>query len=520
MKKIKMRNSSKLPINCRFDLSSMDLSILATVIIGMLSLAFLTGTGLVYAADQGTTQKIYVAKIVVSDSEILTAAEIDTIVSKYEGQELGIEDLQVVTAELNQLYLDKGFITARAILPPQTVEAGEILIELIEGRVGELHVVENVFTNASYILNRIGLTKGDLFQLDRLEQELAYFNLVNDVQLIAELQAGQEFGTTDIILTAFEPPNQQVALSMNNWGRIETGENQYGVTLLTRSLLGHRDSLTLSGFITKGSFSGTVSYKLPAAKDGAYMQLSYYRSDGRVVQGEHDSLEINSLSGVWNLKFSRPVIIDAGNRSETYFELQRQKSRTRFSGAELLKSTINKATVGFDIQIVKPDRFWYTSHKVAFGYEDNNAGLNSFLKFSGYYFLQQAFADHGLLEVSIAAQYAPTSQIPSSEQFSIGGASTLRGYSSGARSGDNGYSVSIELKEPETKQIRSFAYFDHGAAFSFLGENQSVTAEDFISSVGVGIDLKPIDAFYDKFVVGVPLDFTDIKLHLSIQATY
>jgi len=80
--------------------------------------------------------------------------------------------------------------------------------------------------------------------------------------------------------------------------------------------------------------------------------------------------------------------------------------------------------------------------------------------------------------------------------------------------------VSIELKEPETKQIRSFAYFDHGAAFSFLGENQSVTAEDFISSVGVGIDLKPIDAFYGKFVVGVPLDFTDIKLHLSIQATY
>lgn len=37
---------------------------------------------------------------------------------------------------------------------------------------------------------------------DRIICDLTYFNAVNDVQLRAELQAGEAFGTTDYVLTA------------------------------------------------------------------------------------------------------------------------------------------------------------------------------------------------------------------------------------------------------------------------------------------------------------------------------
>ena len=75
--------------------------------------------------------KFAVKEISVSSSEILTKEEIKEIISKYEGQELGLEELYQAVAEINGLYKNKKYLAAKAVLPPQKIENGVVKIHLM-----------------------------------------------------------------------------------------------------------------------------------------------------------------------------------------------------------------------------------------------------------------------------------------------------------------------------------------------------------------------------------------------------
>lgn len=167
---------------------------------------------------------VYIRKIVTSESQILSAEELESVFAEYEERWMSIDRLKTVIDKINDLYLQKGALTAKAFLPPQTVKDGVIRVELVEGRIGEIRVENNRYTKARYIRNRLGLTKGDIFYLDNLEAKLQLFNLTNDVMVIAELEAGEEYQTTDVIIKTFEPSNFQATIFTDNQGSEDTGE--------------------------------------------------------------------------------------------------------------------------------------------------------------------------------------------------------------------------------------------------------------------------------------------------------
>ncbi len=47
-----------------------------------------------------------------------------------------MSDIQNAINGLNRLYAERGYVTARAYLPEQTVSNGNIRIELIESKIG------------------------------------------------------------------------------------------------------------------------------------------------------------------------------------------------------------------------------------------------------------------------------------------------------------------------------------------------------------------------------------------------
>lgn len=63
------------------------------------------------------------------------------------------EQVKEIVAKINNLYMEKGFVTARAFVPEQTIEDGTIYIDLLEGKVGEVTVTGNRWTKESYIKN-------------------------------------------------------------------------------------------------------------------------------------------------------------------------------------------------------------------------------------------------------------------------------------------------------------------------------------------------------------------------------
>ncbi len=174
--------------------------------------------------DEVSSQGVYVNSIEVSPSEILSRDEINSVIGQYVGRNVFMTDIQNAINGLNRLYAEKGFVTARAYLPEQTVSNGNIKIELIESRIGDVSVVNNKYTTDNYILKRIPEKSGQLFDIVDLEKDVLDFNRYHDgVNLTANLKAGTMPVTTDIKLTAHETGPFHLIWMMDNAGRISTG---------------------------------------------------------------------------------------------------------------------------------------------------------------------------------------------------------------------------------------------------------------------------------------------------------
>ena len=115
--------------------------------------------------EELNTKGVFVNSVEVAPSEILTKEEINNLVQPIVGKNVFIEDIQKVIDSINNLYAEKGFVTARAFLPEQTVENGNIYIALTESRIGSITVQENRWTKDKYITDRLPQKEGDLFDI-------------------------------------------------------------------------------------------------------------------------------------------------------------------------------------------------------------------------------------------------------------------------------------------------------------------------------------------------------------------
>jgi hemolysin activation/secretion protein len=125
---------------------------------------------------------------------------------------------------------------------------------------------------------------------------------------------------------------------------------------------------------------------------------------------------------------------------------------------------------------------------------DTFRGKEKFFKYTGNIIRLQKLGKGTLLILKAATQIADDA-LPSAEQFTIGGAYSVRGYPEGLLCGDNGYLFSSELRFPIMllpkeiwnlklrENIQGVLFAETAGAFEVGHINVSQT----LSSVGVGV---------------------------------
>ena len=63
-----------------------------------------------------SSAQISVSRIEINGSTVLNPIEIQTITQQYAGKSVTVEELQTVANAITQIYLDRGYLTSRAIL--------------------------------------------------------------------------------------------------------------------------------------------------------------------------------------------------------------------------------------------------------------------------------------------------------------------------------------------------------------------------------------------------------------------
>lgn len=469
-------------------------------------------------APEADEKAIFISRIVTDRSEILSDEEIKGVTGKYEGKSASIKDLFEVIREINELYRAKKFIAAQAVLPPQKVEEGVVQIKLVEGRVGKIFVEDNKHTRESFFRNRISLKSGDLVRLDNLEKDLLLFNSINDVKIKTELKPGEAFGTTDCIVKVQEPSKYQVALFSDNAGRDTVGLYRFGLVLGDSSLLGYRDPLSLSAFWANGNgtIAGSGSYSFPITTLGTRLGVSYDHNQIKVISGPSEVLDISGDSSDFGIDLSHPFIVKPAFKLNGFTGFHFKKSTTDFDEVTLFQTKVRGLTFGFDFQSFDEGGYWHSHHKLTRGFYILG-GDASFLKYNLFLMRQQILGKDFVFVFRGSAQLSDRKLLPSSEQFQIGGMSSVRGYPEGLLTGDRGYLLNGELyfPLPFTKKeifgtslgdkLKGFIFVDHGGAFPFKGHGESINNNDYLTSTGFGLMINISKYLTGRLSLGVPI---------------
>lgn len=470
------------------------------------------------------TKGVFVNSIEVAPSSVLSQEEVNQIIQPIVGKNVFISDIQNVIDQLNNLYAEKGFVTAKAFLPEQTVENGHIYIELIESKVGNVSVEQNKWTRTKYITDRVEQKPGELFDIVELEKDILDFNRYNEgVNLTANLTAGTQPGTTDIQLTAHENIPFHVVGIMDNAGRYQTGRLRGGAMIYADSLFHNRDRLSLGSYFSGGAISPFADYNFPINKKDGRIGFMYSSTFAKIKWGPLEPLDLKSKSYIYSLYYSQPLVRKPGFELKSYAGLNYKRARTSIldDWMDLGVDEITSADVAFNIRKDTKHGIWYANQGVSLAVPIFDS-QSSYVKINGGAIRLHDFS-HGVIgQLKANYQVIPNNKhIPYLDQFQTGGLATVRGYSEGILMGKNGYYTSAELMFPLMpreitsprsgekvpfvgKYVKGAVFADHAGVFPNTSED-IYGGSYFLMSLGMGLRVQLPGDLSARLYWGYPL---------------
>ena len=450
-------------------------------------------------------------KIVTDASAVLTDAELDAIIKPYEGKQVQLNDIYAIVDKINALYNDKGYVTCRAFLPPQTITDGTVKLLLVEGRTGSTIVNNNKYTKTKYITNRMHLAKGEIANIKQLNKDLLLFNATNSTQLRIMMKAGTEPGTTDYEITAYEPKRDTWNIFEDNAGSDTSGQYRTGLFFNTKSLSGNCDALSLGTVISEGTKAANVMYSRSLGRSGTKMNLVYSTNAVEVVKGDYEDM-IKGHANSYAIGFTQPIVVNETTRTELSLDYNRQNSKTDFMPAgtrfNIVDDSVQDFSLGFAITNYGASHVFYQKHSYVRGYSESAPDMSAqnsqnfgFYKFNAMY--QKLYKAGQMWSLRADAQWSGSEGMVSSRQFYMGGMYSVRGYKENYLGGDGGFTFSAEYAVPViNKNTSAFTFFDYGHVY---GNGQSDDQHNVLSSVGLGIRSTINQYCSASLILGIPL---------------
>lgn len=465
-------------------------------------------------------------EIIVSESEILTKAELDAIITPFQNKEITIKDLYGICEQINKLYQEKGYPTAQAFIPQQKITRGVVKIKLLEAKSGQIIVEGNTHTRKSYILDRIPLKEQRILNIKSLAERLRWFNATNDIQLRLELKPGKELLTTDYYLTAYEPQQVTGSIFFDNAGSEDSGRERYGLSYGIASVSGNRDPLMITGVFSGGTQSGGVFYSTPVNRRGSKLAFNYSKNWTKITDSAMEDLDIKGNSEMMSLTFTHPFVADKAQKTEGFVELRRQTSYTELLDFPFRDNTLFAGSLGIAVSNFGNNWASYQRHALTNGKMEGLYFDQSYQKYDLYLLYQHAYGKNHLLTVKGGAQYSFTDDLTSEEMFFIGGAYNVRGYKENTMGGDHGYWISVEYGLPDglTKNGQWVFFADGGKV---MGES-SPLQDTSLASIGFGYKNNLNSKTYFSTYFAVPLikeygyeeKADNFRVHLSFNQLF
>lgn len=474
---------------------------------------------------QSVPQTVFVKKFVVVGSTVFSPEELEKILKPYTLRRLSFPELLAAQQAIDRLYLENGYITSGTSLPPQKLDNGIIKIEVIEGTVEEINISGLNRLNSNYVRSRIEQRVKPPLNRDKLLNALQLLQLDPLIaNLSAELTAGTDIGSSILELRLQEADPFDLTLTYDNYRAPSVGTDRRQIKLVHRNLIGFGDRIDLGYLNTDGSNSlNDLNYTIPInARNGTLgFRLSY--TDSEIIEDPFDRFNIESKNINYEFTYRQPLLQRPNKDLALGLSFSRNDSSTTIEGepiqlsrgAEMDGETHISALRFFQEYTTRnAKQVFALRSQFSLGVNLFDATINrgdipdsKFLAWRGQAQYLKTLSPNFILLLRSDFQVSDRPLVPV-EQFSSGGALSVRGYRQDVLLGDNGFFNSAEIRATVARipqwnaNIQLIPFLDLGKVWN--SDNLTLSTNTLVS-MGIGLRLQVSDYFAARLDYGIPL---------------
>jgi hemolysin activation/secretion protein len=473
-------------------------------------------------------QHFPVKTIRVEGNTLLPDDEVAALVAPLVGDERTMGDLQKGAAAVQRAYRDAGYGGVMAFVPEQDLSDGEAVIQVIEGKLAKIGILENQrYDEASIRESLPYLKEGQTPLIRRIDQDIRLANENPAKELRVTLMPGEKPGDINANVKVIEDKPARVLLGFDSSGTSGTGRFRANVGIQHANLwnLDHVGTFQFQTSPTEPSQVSVLSagYRIPFYGRSAALDLfaAHSNINGASTTTPAGPLGFTGKGEVGGFRLHRYLdrMGDYDHRLTFGWDGRRYDNQCSLGtfgpagcGTSNADVTILPVSLGYSGQAQGPRLAWGFNTTMS-----GNTGGSSSQEFSAarfeaekYYKIWRfvGFSNLGLpagfaFATRVAAQYSPDALVPG-EQLGIGGAgsalggvNSVRGYREREVVGDYGAFLNLEGLGPDAARfmnlwgfsLRPLVFFD----FGWVGNNHKTLCmvnETSCTLMGVGGGLR------------------------------
>lgn len=474
---------------------------------------------LALAAQTGwAQQKFAIQGFDISGNTLLPAETAQAAVAGFLGGDRNISDLDKASEALKQAFVDAGYPVVQVYAPEQTVTSGQIKLRVIEGKVSKVTVAGNeAYDEANIRASLPPLQEGAAPNAAQIVSAIVLANENPAKQVAVNFQSGSNSGDVDAVINVTEDRVEKFTINYDNSGTEATGFNRLGVTYQNANI-GNLDHMLTVGINTTlehlwplhRDINLIAGYRIPFYEYGLSLDLIGSYSDSRTTtgmpggggeliftgRGTYAGVRLNqALPSVGELRHKVVYGIDYKDFAN--------KCDTGGTATDCNTVTARPVSIAYVAQMATQEFQAGLNLSYNFNFAGGMHGSQDHYEaarsdaprhwdaWRGSAFVAVPLPEDFIFRASASFQEASKKLVPS-EQFGIGGASSVRGYAERAVAGDHGFVANLELYSPdfgsfldENIKARGLVFLDHGS----VRNNEDSAMPVDLKSIGLGLRL-------------------------------
>jgi hemolysin activation/secretion protein len=398
---------------------------------------------------------------IIGNTQVDTAT-LHALVADAEGQNLTLSQLGELSDRITAYYHNHDSPLSRAIIPPQEVREGTVMIEVIEARYGQVTFDNSSRVNDRLVRDALSLLRsnGAVSQAE-LDHSLLLLTDIPGAAAGATLKPGASPGTSDLLVDITAGPAITGNAVLDNYGSRYTGRGRISGTVNFINLLHQGDILSLSGLYSDGGINYVrAGYEIALNGQGdragaSYSVLHYTIGEPLELLDAHGNAHVASL---W---ISHPFM--RSRSLNLYGQLQHDELRLR-DRIDVAAIKTDRHLRSWTLSLTGDARDAFLSGGVStwsigrtqgrVGFDDAAAQIvdtataqtrGDYSKWNASISRLQGLGSNDELYLAFSGQWADTN-LDSAEKMIAGGPFSVRGYDVGAMSGDDLRQGTIELR--------------------------------------------------------------------------